>query len=796
MSEVVDLVVSDTGSDGMSGLKTSPPFSEDDSMEGSTSAASDTDVASSNVEHLSELTIKKPKGQMTFADFNGFTLVKPNSKSTVQTKINNIDSTPYKKHKTMGINQFFKNEEFAELQSSDTSLTEDTKRKAVTPLESGHNKAVKNVPHIKVPNLKVLQSMNWSPNVPLLNDDFREFDIKLNDLWNANFCTKPKAHAGDIIKLMTFINKFDKYFDDCLRSLTYSTIETGLGLETDRDDRDDDDELDIKELKVKQDQMNLLFFSLLKLLFSTVDKDKNYIIATLKKFKVTKYPYGKMVGKIRRYENEYGSPKEWRVNMPSKTDITKPKETTTLIETENEELVDPNMKEIQTSTSQSWYTHEPLEKENHPLFSISHSELDGYGLFSMNEPNDRIITLRYLVDLNLAYSVVIHDEVYHMTHLNKNQYFTTLVPNFMKDGFEKTIVNFTTLCESIKVYIDAKRSKRYERFKDKFPILNQIKHALRTGPLINTKERRDVILSIFDKWTLLLEGIIPDNPLANPYEEESSKLRLQEFFINRVTHIGDFYIPTMHTYNNEGTDTNFYTDLRSLIDLFKKYENDEIDNNQIFSEFDKLIRFDFCLLYRNTAKIMSDSMPEYLQASKHYWYELGNDSASLDKFIKAVENILSGKDQNEVALFLADDKYQDTRDSLDILIDYLKRVYSVIKKFETLKSNYADGVNSNRRSMRTTGKKVNYKLQNDSELNSDVDEKANNSSDSQIYDIAENNDSNDESEYDDEIEETPDVHKEEGVSGGELVNTDNSDILRKDNKSRSERLLSRRDRKQ
>lgn len=664
----------------------------------------------------------KKKGQMTFADFSGIAVVK--SKSTratghghkIKIKISeNVPKvvtsvTPSKKvsGKTKTAMPTLKRS-----QSTPDIGNIPLKRNAYSELESHRYKILKTEHYKKVPGLKTLQTLTWTPNIPLMNDDFIDADKKINDLWTKQFCDNPKPFAKNILKIMSFINKFDKFFGENLKNIRFEDFEIGLSVGA--TDEIKGDKCEKEELERMKNIMNFLFYNLLVLLIRPYDKKTPYNVPAYDKFLSKKNPYGKMIGKLHSNIDEWGSPREWRYDLSQEENF---------YEDDGTEEGPVTVGGPVFKLSDAKQLHSRFQNEYHPLFSITRATLDVYGLYGVDTFIDRVITLSHLVDLNLTYSPVIHEEVNKMTHSKRDQYYTHLVPNFLKEGFEQTIEDFTDLCESIVIYINAKRKMKYERFKDMLPTLDKVRGALVNIMKKDKIKRKEKILEMYDDWVILLNGTMPDNLLSDPYLEEAAKLRLQEFFVARVEQIGDFYIPRMNTYNNSNNVTNFYVDLLSLLDLFKMYTNDEVDDYVIQKEFQKIAKAKFSLFYRNNAKMMTDWLNKEDTSENNYWYQICNDSSSLKKFKLKIENLLKGEGSGELSEMMQDVRYCDTKQTLSILHDYLEKIYPIVERFENVEDiapehaiigTPTDGTNSTRSGRGRTAK-VDYRYQSEEEF--------------------------------------------------------------------------------
>ena len=724
----------------------------------------------------------KKKGQMTFADFRGIAVVK--SKPTRATghghkiKIKISENVPkvvpaVKSCKKVTAKTKTTTPTLKRSQSTPDIDDIPLKRNAYSELESQRYKILKTEHYKKVPGLKTLQTLTWTPNIPLMNDDFKDTNKKINDLWVEQFCDKPKPFAKNVLKIMSFINKFDQFFDENLNNIRFEDFEIGISIGTTEEIKDDT--FEEEELEKMKKKLNFLFYSLLELLFRPYDKKVPYSVPVYDKFLNKKNPYGKMIGKLHSNIDEWGSPIEWRYDLSQEKAFYED-------DTISESSITVGGAIFKLSDAKP--LHRRFQNEYHPLFSITRATLDIYGLYGIETFNDRVITLSHLVDLNLTYSAVIHEEVNKMTHSKRDQFYTHLVPNFLKEGFEQTIDDFTDLCESIIIYINAKRKVKYERFKDMLPTLDKIRGALVNIMKKDKMKRKERILEMYDDWVILLNGSMPDNPLSDPYLEEPAKLRLQEFFVARVEQIGDFYIPRMNTYNNPNNVTNFYVDLLSLLDLFKMYANDEVDDRTIQKEFQKVSKAKFSLFYRNNAKMTSDWFSKKDTSENNYWYQICNDSLSLKRFKAKISDLLKEGGCNMLNEMIQDVKYLGTKQTLKILYDYLEKICPIVEKLENVEATIPepdivetlDDATISTRSGRGRSAKVNYRYQTEEEF----DQEFNDESDADFVNGSQSAFDDDDQQDMIPVEEEPVETKEEQAAKQKL--------------SREERLLSRRQR--
>ncbi|KAG0660386.1 hypothetical protein C6P45_001591 [Maudiozyma exigua] len=700
--------------------------SESSGDERETSHNSVTTFVNKEAPKTNKAAIKK-KGQLTFSDFKGIAIVKPQTTRPtgqghkIKIKISENIPKVLEYTKTPKKVSIKPKTTMAALKRSQSTPDIDEiplKRNACSELESQRYKILKTEHYKKVPGLKTLQNLTWTPNIPLMNDDFKDSDERINNLWMDEFSTMPKPHAKDIMKIMSFINKFGKFFDENLRNIRFEDFEIGLSIGTTEKIRDD--AFEEEELERMKNLMNFLFYNLLELLFRPYDKKISYNIPIYDKFLHKKNPYGKMIGKLHSNVDEWGSPREWSYDFLQEKEFYEDDRID-----ESASTVDGPVFKLSDAKS----LHPRLQDEYHPLFSITRAAIDINGLYEIDTFTNRVITLSYLVNLNLTYSPVIHEEVNKMTHNKKDQYYTHLVPNFLKEGFDQTIEDFTDLCESIVIYINTKRKVKYDRFKDMLPTLDKIRGSLVNIMKKDKFERRRKILEMYDDWVVLMNVIMPDNSLSDPYLEEPAKLRLQEFFVARVQDIGDFYVPRMNTYNNSNNVTNLYVDILSLLKLFKMYDEDEIDDRTIQKEFKKVTKARFSLFYRNSVKMTTDWFKKEDTSENNYWYLMCNDASSLRMFKLKIENLIKNSNSSKLSKMVQDADYQDTKTTLSILHDYLEKIYPIVEKIEnveviipesdTIDTPPEDG-NISSRSGRGRSTKVNYRYQTEEEFDQDL----------------------------------------------------------------------------
>lgn len=634
---------------------------------------------------------------------------------------------------------------------------------------------------------------NWTSVIPLLTSDFKNQYSVISRLKNPNM--KPVPYAGDIIKLMAFINKFGSFFHSDLQNLSFQDFEVGLDLYP-GDPKGNaagimkgtndtplllyPDFMAIKDIVCCQDKMNLLFLTLLDLTFAEgfdgKSAKKKGPLTTWENLKSSsKKVFSNPLYRLRLVAREWGYPREWRQQLPSDQDISKPR-SALFEQDEQTPVVDPSHPEILTPNIYTWNTNEPLLLESDPL---QNREIDKNGILAL-KPTDRVILLRVLTDWCASHSPAIHNEIYKLTHGKKDPVFgiqTQQVPRYAVEGVDNTMNQFKKLCTLIQSRYEIRSKKKHfvKQLKEgkkpdlsrKLEILKGIKADLKN---VVKSEKDELLLSLYDKWVPLFEGELPDQPLANPFSERLYKLRLQEFFLGRVPHIGDFYMPRLHSYD-ESLEMSTFTDLRSLQALLSKFKNNEYSAFTLFENDGQSMSAQFKLFYHDTPSLAHDVAQGRNTSGKVYWYELCHDSATLLEFLDFLDYKISKpqdekKEGNEKEKEMLDSeaqtleqkptattdsnlsmntnplpkdaKYNTARKKLQILKEFLSDYYFILRQFEQMKVQFADMKPGKRQLRRIQRQTVNYNTEYDSEEYVD-DEEENEEVD--IYDDDNENDS-------------------------------------------------------
>ncbi|KOG99830.1 Ioc3p [Saccharomyces eubayanus] len=646
---------------------------------------------------------------------------------------------------------------------------------------------------------------NWTSAIPLLTSDFKNQYSVISRLKNPNM--KPVPYAGDIIKLMAFINKFSSFFDHDLQNLSFQDFEVGLdlypgdpkgnaaGIVRSPDDTSlllYPDFMAIKDIVHCQDKMNFLFLTLLDLTFaenldSKNAKKKGPLTTWDKLNSSSKKVFSSSLYRLRLVAHEWGYPREWRQHLPSDQDISKPR-TALFEQDEQTPVVDPRRPEILTPNIYTWNKNEPLPLESDPL---QNREMDKNGILAL-KPIDRIIMLRALADWCASHSPAAHNEIYKLTHGKKDPVFgiqTQQVPRYSIEGIDNTLNNFKRLCSLIQSRYEIRSKKKHfvKQLKEgkkpdlsrKLEVLKEIKTEMKNTA---KPEKDEVLFSLYDKWAQLFEGELPDQPLGNPFAERLYKLRLQEFFLGRIPHIGDFYIPRLHSYG-ESLEMSTFTDLRSLQELLSKFKNNEYNAFTLFENDGQSMSAQFKLFYHDTPSLAHDVAQGKNTLGKVYWYEMCHDSATLLEFLEFLDcKIAKPKDEKkeekdgekESAVVTEappveqkpnstadsnpslntnplpkDAKYNSARKKLQILKEFLGDFYFILRELEQMKVQFADMKPGKRQLRRIQRQNVNYNTEYDSEeYVDDEDDEQIEEDDEQIEEDDDDDDDDDNDDYD------------------------------------------------
>lgn len=629
-----------------------------------------------------------------------------------------------------------------------------------------------------------LTKLTWSTYSPLLSQDFKNQSSVISRLKSPN--TKSIPYAGLIIKIMSFINKFYNYFGSDLLCLSFQDFEIGLNLypndlgssslnkdgifnEQKQQFELYQDFIPIIDVKRSQDKMNLLFYSLLKILFSTTDDnfDEPAELNALEQY--PKKQLKNWLDKLRRFALEWGYPKEWRLlSSNDRTTFEKP-----IFEKDDSIPIDSKVKEILTPNVYQWPEVLELDKADHPLMD---PELENTGLHSMHEPMDRLILLKTIVDWCISNSTLIHDYIYRLSHMKGEPSFgvqSQQVPRFYIEGPERTMKNHIKSCLKFLDKMDTRfKNKHYKKLlkddtqpelRKKQKALHELKELLSKAS--SEEEKEELILSMGAKWEVLFKDEVYDNALNNPYQNPIYQLRAQEFFIGRVPFIGDFYIPRLHSYGNEST-MNTFTDLRSLTKLLDNFKEGAFDSYTLFDNYGQNMSSKFKVLYHDTPSLMRDMAKNINFDKKNYWFEMCHDTTSLKDFLELLDykitpppkkeknaepaeasevseintasnnshtsesNDTSVIDESIVAesenekkqqkdkktpmydtsinkhSLPKDSKYNSSRERLQIMRDYLDKMYYMFKAYEELKEKFGN-MQPGKRQLRST-RRQNY----------------------------------------------------------------------------------------
>ncbi|AET38064.1 WHIM1 domain-containing protein Ecym_2325 [Eremothecium cymbalariae DBVPG len=601
-----------------------------------------------------------------------------------------------------------------------------------------------------------LNNEAWSACVPLLSSELKNNTPAVSRLKYPHM--KPAPFAKDLIMFMNFINKFNQFLPTELWGISIQDLQVGLDLYPSNGTDDIQfsfyqDILPPRELKHCQDLVNLFSLCLMKL---TLNHNSTTNMSSLTNGK----PFTKLIQELRPKAVEFGYPPEWRQQDPPDELFMKPQ--SSLFDEDDSEPVDDKNSEILTANIHHWYHRLPLSPEENPLYT---PEFEKFGILSLSPPN-RLIMLRCLVQWCLSYSDKIHGEIYRLSHFKKDPTFgiqTYHVPRHLAHGIAETKQHFKKLCTLMMRKLEIRSSKKHikkqleigkqQQLSVKLKLLQEIKDSIAeykreyeaqkaaegdSGKEDKKFDPMDVSLTRdYAKWCELLQGEVYDNPMTNPYNDEIYKLRNQEYFIGRVPHIGDFYLPRLFTYQNSLKKKDWipsnYVDPGQLEQLFEDFQNNKYNVVNLFGKNAKMMSLQFKLYYHYTPGMVKDILSGKHTKDKVYWYEMCHDSQTLQDFIKLLEFKLvkepneegSSSDNPEAAKesmiqqqkefpgyninpLPRESKYNKSRAKLQILRYYLEKMYYFLLRFEQLKMQYGDLITTDRNLRRSQRSRVNY----------------------------------------------------------------------------------------
>lgn len=482
-------------------------------------------------------------------------------------------------------------------------------------------------------NEKDLYTKNWCSATPIRNQSHNleeNKDIKLNEVWKEEFShfLKPLPYAGKIIKTMSFINKFKKFLNSNeLLTLSFQDFENGLNL--------NESTKEISHIKHCQDKMNYLFYSLLRLLF-----DNNIKAATFNHFMSLGHPFSRYITMLRRNCFEWGIVKEWR--------------------------------DIETG---GFFT----------------TGLDKMGLLIL-KPIDKVIILDSLVTYLLAHCPSVHDMIQTINYDKKDLGIkdeSFYASRYLLEGPEKTLENYGSLCDQVIFHLDRKRVNMIKKkramkddFKEQCKVLRECKDILKN--ISPNEDKNKIMISLYDKWLVLFEGLILDNPLSNPYDNDLYTLRLLDFFIGTVPEVGEFYLPQLHVLQ-PSNDFNIFRDVESLLRLFERFETNQIDTMSLFEEFHGTVSNQFKMLYYDKTNILYGLLgnTESQVNSSNNWFEICNDTKSLQLFIDALDKTISDSTADSALTNLIHTpEKSNTKQHFIILKEYLTKIIKIFQEIE------------------------------------------------------------------------------------------------------------------
>ncbi|GMC34262.1 unnamed protein product [Saccharomyces cerevisiae] len=611
----------------------------------------------------------KRRGQLTFDDFRNIKIVEEpvvlSHNSSIDESLDAATQNTKKREKYEGTCD-------EEMKTKEMEANMASKYSNIKTHSNDTNK-VESISEHTASNNRPLNTLNWSPNIPLRYSDFAKFmsdETVTESNWAPPLCT-PLPYAGDVMKILSFIVKFKWVFSDDLLNLSFQDVEIGLELEVAGHSA--------KNIRICQDKMNLLFCSLLRLLFCSEKRADNQTHRnfTLKRFLSLKNPYGKLVGKLRSLIQEWGLPKEWRGN----SDI------------------------------------------------LSTLNFNGGGLLTM-EPLDRIILLRCMIDWNCSYSALFHNEIQRLTHLKGDTGFnhqTFHASRFAMCGANNILDSCEVLCSLMSQKLE-NRKKRKPSDKGKLSKINsQMKFLKGVRKSLSEKvttDRLRAAVKINEEWGEYFANEFTHTPIDDPTVDEIYKLRTSEFMIARIPRVGDFYLPPFWIGNEcSSVNTSYsFNDMSTYLNYFVKFkeEGTKILPAKTAQNENKC---QLKLIYRNTpACIRNLQFNDVHFAEVPHWFEVAGDSNSLSNFIEYLESLSS----------LTENDTDDTKKGIDNLIEFLK-IFSIFINETIQRITAAPTDSTEGRHLRTSSQRrttVHYS----SDVNGDVSEESENEVDIDVSD--------------------------------------------------------------
>lgn len=523
-------------------------------------------------------------------------------------------------------------------------------------------------------------SLNWTPNVPInLLDRCIGSQAELRQQWSPPQF-KPTSYASQIIKIMTFINKFDEFCPAELKGLSFQEFEYGLELVHEKS-------IPINRIKDCQDSMNLLLLLFLKLLLHPANsKADNLPLVTLNQVLRTHNPFGKLIRQLRTVCKDWGIPKEWRSMHEQKNHDDEQQVRESASQTHTPTPVTP------IDTSSNYADHQELEIHtniygaNNPLYTV---HLGKVGLIAL-KPFERLKFLSILIDWCCLYSPYVHNHIYYLSHLRTDAIFgwySENAPKHLIYGKELTIHEFSNFCRGMlfrwekRIARGIKRSsmtkEQIEEKSQKVVLAKKLKAVLRNVP---EREKDAMILENIEDFEELMKGEFRDHPLSDPYETQLYKLRASEFLIGKVSGLGEFYLPRLCTYfNKQNNPANTYTNMEGLTKIADNFQEGKISSTLIANNPNLSMSRYFKLLFKDTTRITEDVVNSLklkeghqMDSDKVYWYELAHDNESLESFMLYLNDFI---DQQHL-------RFPDAVSKLQNMKSYLSSISKILQIYD------------------------------------------------------------------------------------------------------------------
>ncbi|KAL3240102.1 Esc8p RNJ42_05145 [Nakaseomyces bracarensis] len=564
--------------------------------------------------------------QLTFDDFSNIKVVGPNTAANDSKTAANIvtDEEIKENDEPIGVSGDADTQADLEIVSEKESkknnkrVSHDSKTPATSTIPDKERRVKKqaingngstNSGATKKVDVSPLTECIWSSNVPIASETYDlESYHNLEDGYDELFSllrSKPLPYAGKIMKIMSLIDKLTYFFDPSITNLSFQDIEEGLGFVVNENMTDE-------QLQLLQDKMDLILYTLLKMLSTPANKSIVFTPPTMAQLKNNNRPYAKMFSRVRTLSTtmEWGYPLEWRYLTP----------------------------------------------EENP---INTQRLSSLGL-TLLLPADRLTLLSCLVDWTFSYAPSVSSEIFRLSHIRDETGFavtTFSAPRFTEKSIAEIEKEYFNLCKMEREKYETRWKRRHSytsgNYARKFEVFKDIQTAHQTALLAGkpSSSHEQIDVKCYKKWQEIFENEIIDDLLTNPYKDEKYKLRALEGLLARTKNIGEIYLPRLCTYKTE-----FMKELKTFESVeevirYYKYKEERLVDRSVDELKEQSSRFK--LIYFDKIKLLDDMVNNYDTTEGIYYYELANGPDELSTFSEKLLSFGQGqpleRDMNLIA---------------------------------------------------------------------------------------------------------------------------------------------------